>query len=130
MKEPFRSAFAGLSTHHRPGVWRQDTGVDTCWVLICEYLVFSMAESDMKIWLPESRIHISASGKIKKEIQGDKKSNNHRWTRRLDRDVLQIKEMIWKMELRFILDFALISQSLFAFLFFSMQKERRKGEAG
>lgn len=74
MKEPFRSAFAGLSTHHRAGVWRQDTGEDTCWVLICEYLVFSMAESDMKIWLAESRIHISASGKIKKEIQGDKKA--------------------------------------------------------
>lgn len=34
--------------------------------------------------------------------------------------------MIWKMELWFILDFALISKSLFAFLFFSMQKERKK----
>lgn len=33
------------------------------WVLICEYLVFSMADSDMKIWLIESRMHISVSGK-------------------------------------------------------------------
>lgn len=63
MKEPFRSALAGLSTHHGAAVCRWDTGKGMGWVLICEYLVFPMADSDMKIWLIESRMHISDSGK-------------------------------------------------------------------
>lgn len=37
-----------------------------------------------------------------------------------------MKGTIWKLELWFILDFAVISQSLFAFLFFPVQKERRR----
>lgn len=64
---------SGLSTHHRAGVCTEDTGKVMCWVLICEYLVFSIADSDTKIWLTESRMHISVSGKIRKEMQGDKK---------------------------------------------------------
>lgn len=124
MKEPFSSPFAGLSTHHRAGVCRWDTGKGMCWVLVWEYLVFPMADSDMKIWLNESRMHFSVSGKNPKGNTGRYKTN-HRRTCRLDRDVLQIKE-IWKPELKFSLDFVLISQSLFVFLLFSVQKERRK----